>query len=75
MHLLGLDEEKRRRDTQSCETTHVWIATNLRCRSADVNERETSRGMCVSSAIVNVILDVIDLLLLSFVPRVVVLNR
>lgn len=42
-----------------------------------VNERETSRGMCVSSAVLVLIVDVIDLLLLllSFVPRVVLLNR
>ena len=50
---------------------------NLRFRSTDINERETSRGMCVSSVAAVVMIDVIDLLLLllSFVPRVVLLNR
>ena len=53
------------------------MVTNLRCRSADVNERETSRSMCEPSAVVVVLIaDIIDLLLLlSFVPRVVLLNR
>ena len=56
---LGLEEEEKRRIDTISQTTHVRMVTNLRFRSA----------------VAVLIVDVIDLLLLSFVPRVVLLNR
>ena len=60
--------------TRSGETTHVSMVTSLCSRSSDVNERGARRGTCMSSAVVDMIVVVIDLALLSFVPYVILRN-
>ena len=51
------------------------MLTNFGPRSRDVNERGARRGMCMSSAVVDMIVVVIDFVLFSFVPGAVLLNR
>ena len=68
-------KEREREETRSVEATHVSTVTNVRSRSADVNQRETIRGMRVPSSVVVVIVVGIDFLLLPFISRVVPLDR